>query len=95
MLVLSRRIGESLVLIIPPSSEPTAIRVMNTDIRDDHQGHRAKLGINAPLSVEVHRLDIIERLASGQEFHGSQNLRSVLSKDEAKRIIEMLGSSSG
>ena len=54
MLVLSRKIGESIVIVVPPSKEKTTIKVTITD-RDRV---KIKLGTEAPRWVQVDREEI-------------------------------------
>jgi len=51
MLVLTRRIGESIII-------GQNIKVMVTDI----QGNQVRLGIEAPTEIPVHRGEIYERI---------------------------------
>ena len=55
MLVLSRKVGEELVI-----GGPEGIRVMVCEIH----GGRVRLGVSAPSSVTVHRRELEERLAA-------------------------------
>jgi carbon storage regulator len=53
MLVLSRKLGEAIVI-----GDGVTIKVMAVD------GGRVKLGVVAPLDVPVHREEIHERIAT-------------------------------
>lgn len=55
MLVLQRYVNESLIIIVPPSSEPTRIKVMLTSVETRD---RVRLGTKAPSGVEVWREEI-------------------------------------
>ena len=56
MLVLTRRIGESIII-------GHNIKVMVTDI----QGNQVRLGIEAPTEIPVHRGEIYERIREQNE----------------------------
>lgn len=59
MLVLSRFIGEELLLIvdgIPP------IRISVADVRSGHKGPKVRLGIDAASHVAVHRKEVYEAI---------------------------------
>jgi len=56
MLVLTRRIGESIII-------GHNIKVMVTDI----QGNQVRLGIEAPTEIPVHRGEIYERIKEQNE----------------------------
>ena len=60
MLVLTRRIGEEIVL---PDSE-VAVAVLSVT------GKRVKLGVTAPAGVAVHRREILQRVR-GTDEHGA------------------------
>ena len=60
MLVLSRRIGEEIVI-----SDRVRLRVV------DVQGNRVKLGISAPESVSVHREEVHRQRAAFGPARGS------------------------
>lgn len=54
MLILSRRIGESIVLQCP---DGTTILVVLNDI----DGSKVRIGIDAPREVKIHRAELLER----------------------------------
>lgn len=65
MLVVSRKIGESIQLDIEGLSEPITIKITLTNIKGDN----AKIGIEAPRdTVRVARSEIIDRFPSFQEI---------------------------
>ncbi len=73
MLVLTRRIGESIII-------GQNIKVMVTDI----QGNQVRLGIEAPTEIPVHRGEIYERikeqnLKAAQAAQGAEDILSKLS----------------
>ena len=59
MLVLSRTLGEEVVIFVPPSSGPQEIRVMLVEIR----GNKIRLGFTADKSVVIHRKEIHDAIA--------------------------------
>jgi len=56
MLILSRKTGEE-ILIGPPG--PGQVRVVLIEVRDSR---KARIGIEAPAGVPVHRREIAERI---------------------------------
>ena len=56
MLILTRKIGES--LIIGDDVEITALSV---------RGNQVKLGVNAPKEIAVHRQEIYERIKAAED----------------------------
>ena len=56
MLILTRKIGES--LIIGDDVEITVLSV---------RGNRVKLGVNAPKEIAVHRQEIYERIKAAED----------------------------
>ncbi len=57
MLILTRRVGETLV--IADNIEITVLGV---------KGGQVRIGVKAPRSVTVHREEIVERIKRGDEF---------------------------
>jgi carbon storage regulator len=55
MLILTRRVGESVVI-----GEDVTVTVLGV------KGNQVRIGINAPKSVAVHREEIFERIKSGR-----------------------------
>jgi carbon storage regulator len=55
MLILTRRVGESVVI-----GEDVTVTVLGV------KGNQVRIGINAPKSVSVHREEIFERIKSGR-----------------------------
>ncbi len=55
MLILTRRVGESVVI-----GEDVTVTVLGV------KGNQVRIGINAPKHVAVHREEIFERIKSGQ-----------------------------
>ena len=64
-LTLGRRVGEELVINVPPSSEPTQIRVQVAEVK--REGSRfdprdnVRLATLAPRAVEVLRNEVAEK----------------------------------
>jgi len=56
MLVLARKVGQSIV--IAEDVEITVIEV---------RGEQVRLGINAPKSVAVHRKELLEQIKAGEQ----------------------------
>ena len=54
MLILTRRVGESLVI-----GDDITITVLGV------KGNQARLGVNAPRDVAVHREEIMDKIQSG------------------------------
>ncbi len=55
MLILTRRVGESVVI-----GEDVTVTVLGV------KGNQVRIGINAPKNVSVHREEIFERIKSGR-----------------------------
>jgi carbon storage regulator len=55
MLILTRRVGESVVI-----GEDVTVTVLGV------KGNQVRIGINAPKTVSVHREEIFERIKSGR-----------------------------
>ena len=62
MLVLSRKAGETIRMILPASATPQVVDVIVNEIR----GGRARISCNADPSVRVHRLEVFESIAAGE-----------------------------
>lgn len=60
MLILTRRVGESVVI-----GEDVTVTVLGV------KGNQVRIGINAPKHVAVHREEIFERIKNGQSPNGS------------------------
>ena len=59
MLILTRRVGESVVI-----GEDVTVTVLGV------KGNHVRIGINAPKNVAVHREEIFERIKSGRGHEG-------------------------
>jgi carbon storage regulator len=60
MLILTRRVGESVVI-----GEDVTVTVLGV------KGNQVRIGINAPKTVAVHREEIFERIKSGRGGDGA------------------------
>jgi len=60
MLILTRRVGESVVI-----GEDVTVTVLGV------KGNQVRIGINAPKHVAVHREEIFERIKSGRGGDGA------------------------
>jgi sRNA-binding carbon storage regulator CsrA len=63
MLVLTRGIGEKIIAMVPPSTEPTPIEILVVDVRT--RAKHARIGITASPAVAIHRSEVQERIAQG------------------------------
>jgi carbon storage regulator len=61
MLVLTRRIGETLVI----GDDEMRITVLGV------KGNQVRIGVTAPKDVSVHRLEIYERIQQEKEMAGT------------------------
>ena len=77
MLILTRRVGESVVI-----GEDVTVTVLGV------KGNQVRIGINAPKTVAVHREEIFERIKSG---HGGPIVRLLTSprlfRGDSARLI--------
>jgi carbon storage regulator len=62
MLILTRRVGESVVI-----GEDVTVTVLGV------KGNQVRIGINAPKNVAVHREEIFERIKSGRGHEGNSS----------------------
>ncbi len=62
MLILTRRVGESVVI-----GEDVTVTVLGV------KGNQVRIGINAPKHVAVHREEIFERIKNGRDGEGAAN----------------------
>lgn len=60
MLVLTRKIAESIVILLP-TGERIIVKVVGIDPRG-----QIKLGIDAPRHIQVHRQEVLSRIAKGE-----------------------------
>jgi carbon storage regulator len=60
MLILTRRVGESVVI-----GEDVTVTVLGV------KGNQVRIGINAPKTVSVHREEIFERIKNGRGNEGN------------------------
>lgn len=72
MLVLSRRVGESVVI-----GDDVTITVLEV------RGDVVRVGIDAPRSVQVHRAELLEQLESSNRQSASPSEDAVASLTEA------------
>lgn len=63
MLVLSRKCGEKVMIVVPPSDKEVVIEVTLVELRPD----RARIGFEAPRSVSIHRQEIYDEMRSYKE----------------------------
>lgn len=79
MLILTRRIGETLVIGENMDITITILQV---------NGNQVRIGINAPKDVPVHREEIAERIINERITDGFKpNLKEIPEDDEFKHII--------
>ena len=64
MLILTRRVGESVVI-----GEDVTVTVLGV------KGNQVRIGINAPKTVAVHREEIFERIKNGRSGRRSLHIR--------------------
>lgn len=67
MLILTRKIGES--LIIGDDVEITVLSV---------RGNQVKLGVNAPKEIAVHRQEIYERIKAAEDSNSVEESSAIL-----------------
>lgn len=63
MLVLSRNIGEEIVITL--GDEEVVIRLI--DVKKWRAGGRARIGVSASSSVTIHRREVAERISAEKE----------------------------
>lgn len=80
MLILSRRIGETLMI-----GDSVAVTVL------DVQGNQVRLGINAPKNIEVHREEIFMKIQRGEEKPPKKEAASIFRKGSVSRLVAERG----
>jgi carbon storage regulator len=70
MLILTRRVGESVVI-----GEDVTVTVLGV------KGNQVRIGINAPKHVAVHREEIAERIKNGQGADRAGNTEEPASRE--------------
>lgn len=78
MLVLSRRVGESVVI---GAGSPEAVTITVLEVRGDV----IRLGIDAPRSVAIHRAELLAEVADANAEAASPPETAVASLTEALR----------
>ena len=63
MLVIGRRLQETVAIIVPPSDKPQTIEIVLTEAHRD----RARLAFIADRSIRVHRKEVIDAIAKDGE----------------------------
>ena len=63
MLVIGRRLQETVRIIVPPSDKPQTIEVVVTEAHRD----KARLAFIADKSIRVHRKEVIDAIAKDGE----------------------------
>lgn len=63
MLILTRRIGETIII-----GDDISITLLGI------KGHQIRLGINAPKEISVHREEIYEKIKSGEDVFTKKEL---------------------
>ena len=74
MLVLSRRVGESVVI----GDAPGQITVTVLEVRGDV----VRVGIDAPRSVSVHRAELLEQLEHGRLDRDVERRRDLVAEED-------------
>jgi carbon storage regulator len=72
MLILTRRVGESVVI-----GEDVTVTVLGV------KGNQVRIGINAPKNVSVHREEIFERIKNGGSREGDVSDETPLQSRES------------
>lgn len=72
MLILTRRVGETEIIEVPPSTETTRIDITVLGVK----GNQVRLGTNAPKHVSVDREEIYQRKQQENQNHAERQFQS-------------------
>ena len=75
MLILTRRVGETLMI-----GESVSVTVLGV------KGNQVRIGINAPRNVSIHRKEVFEEIQQENRQASTVNL----SQEELKKAVETL-----
>lgn len=62
MLVLSRKFNEKIVIVVPGLEAPFVVTMAGI------QGDKARIGIEAPDNVQIHRLEVWDRIQGKDKY---------------------------
>lgn len=68
MLCLSRKRGQEIVIVVPPSSEPQTIRVCVVGFVND----KVRIGFDANEKVVIHRKEVADAIAAETKVTNSK-----------------------
>jgi carbon storage regulator len=60
MLILTRRVGETLIIDLGKDREPISVTVLGV------KGNQVRIGVDAPKEIPVHRQEIYNRIQRGE-----------------------------
>lgn len=81
MLILTRRIGEKLVIDVPGLKTPVTVTVLGI------KGNQVRIGTDAPKDIPVHREEIYKRIVKEREAEAASKVLAALEAERGERPL--------